>query len=277
MDNIVFLRIFQHKIDLFKDNHFTTFNLNSQDINDIFSRFVQIADDDKVCFNVLNPWNDISNIQRNDCVIIAYNLKNFVIQGWCNIVYNSFDTSKDKTNVSYLYIDKVVTRTVPKINGLGTHLINFIKNYCMNNVDIMYLFSLPLSQGFYDKFDFFNIHKTDDVLTYYYINPSSKVMNNDSLEDIKIFWDFENNAAMQDDVIETYKNNILDIPKLYGDKCNMSKNILDFHNKDFKNKLYNHTISIKTLKRKYKSPLESYNTRSVMSLRTSNKTIKTRR
>lgn len=250
MENIVILRFFQNKIDIFRKEESLTLNISNNDLQNIYSSFVEIAEKDKDCFNILHPWNDLKEIKYNNCVIIAYNVETFLIQGWCTMYYKDFNT-RSGINVLYLYIDILVTRSVPKVNKLGTYFMDFIKNNCMNinykeeinkNVDIMFLYSFDSTKSFYKKFKYLTCYQDNDNFTFYHINKLSMNKSKFFIKDIEIFWDFENNAFMEEDVKEQYNKNITEIQEKYGEKCSKPKDKIEFYNKDFQNKLYNHTI-----------------------------------
>lgn len=162
-------------------------------IEELLDELINQAHNNHLCFNSVYPWQDIKDFfDKNNEIIIAYNFKTNQIQGWCNLIYNSFNINNENTDEDFYlpinlskkpimvytcYIDKLVTRALPKINYIGLLLLEFIRDITINypetgkhilyyeselrntgvneynriKIDVIYLYSLTTSIDFYKK------------------------------------------------------------------------------------------------------------------------------
>lgn len=152
--------------------------IDDKKIKDFLNKLKEIAENDKKCYKVIYPWEDIEEDDNNKEIIIAYNIKTNHIQGWCNIKYEKIN-STDEKSLYTLHIEKLVSREIPKNpKYIGLLLLEFIKDNCFNKeiifkdldedfnsiyvskkLDIMYLYSLTTSIDFYKRTFFINIIK----------------------------------------------------------------------------------------------------------------------
>jgi len=229
-----------------------------------FQKFISKEEEEK-CFNELRPWKEIVNLSKNDRVIIAFNIEQNLIQGWCNIQYTKDDTN-DKC---LLYIQYIVTRNYPEIKGVGTYIMNFIKDNLMNeikfeewdpykevfsikqeNVFCMFLISKKSSNDFYKKLNFLEevkvkqqqngsiaLHDTKkhgvnyDESLFYYINP--KYLNTPGAREIKakLIKYYNYNTGLYDyDSDDSFTGGFKMKNEKYKDFCSEKKNKPDFIN-----------------------------------------------
>ena len=162
-------------------------------IGELLDELINQAHNNHLCFNSVYPWQDIKDFfDKNNEIIIAYNFNTNQIQGWCNLIYNSFNINNENTDEDFYlpinlskkpimvytcYIDKLVTRALPKINYIGLLLLEFIRDITINypetgkhilyyesdlrntgankynsiKIDVIYLYSLTTSIDFYKK------------------------------------------------------------------------------------------------------------------------------
>jgi len=210
----------------------------SSEYDEVIHDLINLAKEDQECFNMIYPWDDINTLLNNNVFIIVYNKKKNFIQGWANINYSVINNSSNSNVLYTAFIDKIVTRSKPSIKGVGTLILNYIKEKCLNNVyyynhessqcekiniDILYLFSLTSSIPFYKKIDFLErleCSECDDFTkkiyehSFYYNNTK---ITEDAIKNFAILWEFENNAVMSDKDIEQYAkfkpNEKCDVPK----------------------------------------------------------------
>lgn len=167
---------------------------NDKKIKELLDLLIEQAHNNHLCYNSVYPWQDIKELfDINNEIIIAYNYKTNQIQGWCNLNYSSFNINNNngddvfdvefnvskKSNMVYTcYIDKLVTRSKPKIKYIGLLLLEFVRDITITEpenkqkfikfietdprntntgkyndiiIDVIYLYSLTTSIGFYKK------------------------------------------------------------------------------------------------------------------------------
>jgi hypothetical protein len=231
-DDIVLILFTKDKVEIIKDNIVKLFTHNKKKIRKIYDMLKQNANEDNLCFNTLRPWNDYVNLAHGHSVIlIVYNTLRNIIEGWCNLLYKDFvyngmiNDADNGTSIYYLEIDKLITRSEPKRKGLGTYMMNYIKNNMMNNVDILFLYSLPTSTNFYRKLVFLTEELYENKHIFYVINPKSKInYNKDILEEsLKILWEFEGKTNMTQLEKENYIKNMTYISTNLNKQCDIYK------------------------------------------------------
>lgn len=231
-DDIVFILFTKDKVEIIKDDIIKLFTHNKKKIRKLYDMLKKNANEDNVCFNTLHPWNDFVNLAYgHSAVFIAYNTLRNIIEGWCNLLYKDFEYNgmindvDNGTSIYYLEIDKLVTRSEPKRKGLGTYMMNYIKNNMMNNVDILFLYSLSTSITFYRKLLFLTEEIYENKHIFYVINPNSRInYNQDILESLKILWEFEGKTNMTQLEKENYIKNMTYISTNFKEHCDIYKN-----------------------------------------------------
>ncbi len=230
-DDIVLILFTKDKVEIIKDNIVKLFTHNKNKIRKIYDILKKNANEDNICFNTLHPWNDFVNLQYgHSAVLIAYNTLQNIIESWCNLLYKDFKYSgmiNDVDNGTYIYyleIDKLVTRSEPKRKGLGTYMMHHIKNNMMNNVDILFLYSLPTSINFYRKLVFLTEELYENKHIFYVINPKSRInYNKEILESLKILWEFEGKTYMTHAEKGNYNKNMTYISTNFKQQCDIYK------------------------------------------------------
>ena len=226
--------IYQHfKILRFSTNPFTFYNPYIKSGNDVidFIRYLKtLATNDRECYNMIYPWDEIDDdFIPNSEYIIIYNTRTNHIQGWCNIKYSKINDSKTKDFLYTCFIKEIVVRTRPKIGGIGTLIIDFIKNECFSKeiyfndigenfkilIDILYIYSLTSSIGFYKKIRYLtnlgDIYKEDELYKHVFIylqdihNITKLKRYRGFKESLKILHEFEVNSMMGEEEIRKYK------------------------------------------------------------------------
>jgi hypothetical protein len=305
MNNIVFLYFYKSSdkycvnvVDIGKDKPPQIYTYDSETIERKLHELRKYAEEDAMCFNTLKAWQDIVNININYTVLVALHKKKYIIQGWCNLKYSKLTLNGGKANplsaVYCLEIQKIVTRSAPKIKNLGTVMIQFIKEQCMNkiayesniiNVDILYLYSLPTSIDFYNKFDDFKVFvDKEGNHTFYYVNNAARpslFANKEVMESIEILWGFENTAHMSDEDIIKYKQNMNEFSDEQKKMCDTTKDEIVIYETEPKSEIVidnvtvsksklgvTKTISKKLLgEKKQKLSVKDKNSKTVLSLK----------
>ena len=191
---------------------------------------------DSKCFAYFYPWQTIIDLDKNNKVIIAFNTKTNVIQAWCDIYY-------EKHNDIYaLKLNGINTRVIPKLKGLGTYIINFIKDNFMNQVmyndkivdiHILYLYSLKIAHGFYRSkgLGLTEYRQGGGESTFYYL---AKKLNQSNMDNFKARWKENHNTPMTQYDILDYNQEIHNIK--YHTDCMMPKSPVRFFTKSKKTK-----------------------------------------
>lgn len=147
-------KIIKEQDDIYNDIHILRFSYNplynsdsskdqSKKIEKLLNNLIEQAEKDRLCFNSIYPWEDYYFFDKNNEIIIAYNHKTNQIQGWCNLIYASFNidnendesvyyesigVSKKPKMVYTCCIDKLVARALPKIKYIGLLLLEFVRD-----------------------------------------------------------------------------------------------------------------------------------------------------
>lgn len=224
----------------FSKNNFVSSKLKRYDddhLNDFLMQLKEIAEKDKECYNTLYPWEDITELQQNREVIIIYNIVTHHIQCWCNIKYEKINTNG--SSLYTCYIDKIIVRDKPKIQKIGTLMIDFIRKECFMekiifsdlqgnitiNMDILYLYSLSTSIDFYNRNPILSSYPFDykenidineaNILKHVFIIFSDNIRRDRNFnsfiqstkwKDFRILHSFEINSIMDDESIAYYRN-----------------------------------------------------------------------
>lgn len=226
----------------FSKNAFADINIifESDNIENILKECKNLASiNEEQCYNTIYPWNDIEDngiLNDNSEVIIVYN-KNGYIQGWCNIKYEQINDDDGK--IYTCFIDKIVVRSIPKINRIGSLIIDFIKKECISKdinfkdvntnmnklqVDVLYLYSLPTSIDFYNdnphtleysyKSEIFSAKDVNILSLVFIIFPNNilddqiklyRLLRSKQWINFGILHTFEVNSEMDDKTIQDYR------------------------------------------------------------------------
>lgn len=191
---------------------------------------------DSKCFAYFYPWQTILDLDSNNKVIIAFNMKTNVIQAWCDFYYEKHN------NIYTLKLNGINTRVVPKLKGLGTYIINFIKDNYMSQVlyndeivdiHLLYLFALRIANGFYKSkgLGLTEYKHGNGESTFYYL---AKELNESKLEKFKAYWKETHNTPMEQHDILDYNQEIHNIK--YHTDCINPKSRVSFFTKSKKSK-----------------------------------------
>lgn len=231
------IKIFRFSYNPFYDTIQTDLTVSKK--NKIFAFLEKLKEQaikDKLCYNSIYPWDDIEDFTYNKEVIIIYNNDTNHIQGWCNIKYDQYILSDNPIHT--LFIDKLVTRTSPKIKYIGVILLQFIREifnkeiikyygtdmrfpetynkYNEIKVDIIYLYSLTTTIDFYKKTYLTQLQsyseQENNILKHVFIDiHPEKIHTNSSilkkgLLSLNILHCFECNSVLSDESIKQYKD-----------------------------------------------------------------------
>ena len=250
MENIVLFHFYklkdQYRIDVITSNkNKLEYTYNREELWKQLNALRKLADSDDECFHALIPWINVTenDLESNKRILVAYNTKLNSIQGWCNFIYEIIKIKHSTIPINALYVSEINTRTIPKIKGLGSYMLEFIINQCIKNVtftnidvdlttsidvDVIYLFSLKKSQEFYRKTRLFEEYKIFNGNSVFYRIITS--LDNDDFnkfDQLKCKWiqEFNNYDRYYDEkeLRMEYEFDKDSIKNISTDKCNNVK------------------------------------------------------
>lgn len=227
----------QYLVDVIYDNDLQEYVYDAESIKKLLQKLREYTDQDKDCFAYLHTWNQIVDFDKNERVLIAFNNKKFIVQAWCIFCYEKYEN-----DIYALQIKQINTRYIPKIKGIGTYMINFIKDKCLKNisyidndkivdidVNILYLYSLIIAVEFYRKLTFLKeeMHEKKRKLgsTFYHIAKHTDKLD---LEAFKNMWKENFDAYMDCDAMREYQQDTYNIKHKFATKCQADKPEISF-------------------------------------------------